>query len=151
MDFSRIVTLIFSIAFIVVLYFIIYYALKIMYRDVKSGSKSSQRSSVAKNFGIEVLSAGDNLNLEQGSILLLTGTISMGRREGNTIKLDDRFASGNHAKVKVENGKVIIEDLDSTNGVFVNEERIQRYCELVADDKIKIGSAIFKVIRADRH
>ena len=68
MGFSKLMTIVFGVAFIIVLYFIIYYALKIMYKDVK-GSGRRRKSSAAKNYGIEVLSVGENSNLEEGSIL----------------------------------------------------------------------------------
>ncbi|GAA0753695.1 MULTISPECIES: FHA domain-containing protein [Clostridium] len=150
MGFSKLMTLVFGIAFIIILYFIIYYALKIMYKDVKGGGRKRQ-SSTKKNYGIEVLSTGENSNLEEGSILLLRGSITIGRREGNTIKLDDQYASGNHAKIIVKNNEIVIEDLNSTNGIFINDERINEFAKIRANDKIRIGSAIFKVIRAEKN
>ena len=98
-----------------------------------------------------MLSTGENSNLEEGSILLLRGTITIGRKEGNTIKLDDQYASGNHAKIIVKNNEIVIEDLNSTNGVFINDERVNGYSKIRANDLIRIGSAIFKVIRADKN
>lgn len=151
MGFSKLMTLVFGIAFIIILYFIIYYALKIMYKDVKGGGRKRQSSTNKKNYGIEVLSTGENSNLEEGSILLLRGTITIGRREGNTIKLDDQYASGNHAKIIVKNNEIVIEDLNSTNGIFINDERINEFAKIRANDKIRIGSAIFKVIRAEKN
>ena len=150
MGFSKLMTLVFGVAFMIILYFIIYYALKIMYKDVKGGGRRKQ-SSAKKNYGIEVLSVGENSNLEEGSILLLRGVITIGRKEGNTIKLTDQYASGNHAKIVVKNNEIIIEDLDSTNGVFINDEKVEGYAKIMANDKIRIGSAIFKVIRADKN
>ena len=40
-----------------------------------------------------------------------------------------------------------IQDLNSTNGIYVNDERIKDKAKLTADDEIKIGSAIFKVLK----
>lgn len=151
MNFSKLITLVFGIAFIIVLYFIIYYALKIMYKDVKGGGRKKTGNSGNKNYGIELLSAGENGNLEEGTLLLLRGSLSIGRKEGNTIRLEDQYVSGNHAKISVKNKEVIIEDLNSTNGVFVNEQRIKDSYKLRANDKIKIGTAIFKVIRSEKN
>ena len=150
MGFSKLTTIVFGVAFIIVLYFIIYYALKIMYKDVKGGGRRRQ-SSAKKNYGIEVLSVGENSNLEEGSILLLNGVITIGRKEGNTIKLTDQYASGKHAKIVVKNNEVLIEDLNSTNGVFINDEKVNGYSKVRANDKIRIGSATFKVIRAEKN
>jgi pSer/pThr/pTyr-binding forkhead associated (FHA) protein len=150
MGFSKLMTIVFGVAFIIVLYFIIYYALKIMYKDVKGGGRRRQ-SSTKKNYGIEVLSVGENSNLEEGSILLLNGVITIGRKEGNTIKLTDQYASGNHAKIVVKNNEILIEDLNSTNGVFINDEKVSGYAKIRGNDKIRIGSATFKVIRAEKN
>ncbi len=150
MGFSRLMTIVFGVAFIIVLYFIIYYALKIMYKDVKGGGRRRKPSAI-KNFGIEVLSVGENSNLEEGSILLLNGIITIGRKDGNTIRLTDQYASGNHAKIVVKNNEILIEDLNSTNGVFINDEKVNEYAKLRPNDKIRIGSATFKVIRAEKN
>ena len=150
MGFSKLMTIVFGVAFIIVLYFIIYYALKIMYKDVKGGGRR-RKSSARKNYGIELLSVGENSGLEEGSILLLNGVITIGRKDGNTVKLTDQYVSGNHAKIVVKNNEVLIEDLNSTNGVFINEEKVTGYAKLRANDKIRIGSATFKVIRAEKN
>ena len=150
MSFSKLMTFVFGVIFIIILYFIIFYALKIMYKDVKGGGRR-KKSSASKNYGIEVLSAGENSSLEEGSILLLNGIISIGRKDGNTIKLTDQYVSGNHAKIVVKNNEVLIEDLESTNGIYINDEKITEYSKLRANDKIRIGSATFKVIRAEKN
>ena len=121
-----------------------------MYKDVKGGDKRKQ-SPVKRNYGIEVLSIGENQGLEEGTILLLRNEITIGRKEGNTIKLSDKYVSGNHAKIDIKNNEIIIEDLASTNGVFVNDEKIDKYVKLRANDQIRIGSAIFKIIRSEKN
>ena len=149
MSSSKLVNIIFGIAFMVLLYVIIFYALKIMYKDIKTGGKRKQ-GSVKRNYGIEVLKSGDNSNIEEGTMFLLRGPITIGRKEGNTVQLTDQYASGNHAKLLVKNNEVYIEDLNSTNGVFVNEEKINQGAKLNPNDKIRIGSVVFKVIKSDK-
>ena len=149
MSSSKLINIIFGLAFMVLLYVIIFYALKIMYKDVKTGGKKRQ-GTAKKNYGIEVLKAGENSNLEEGTMLLLRGPITIGRKEGNTVQLTDQYASGNHARLIVKNNEVYIEDLNSTNGVFVNEEKIDQREKLRPNDKIRIGSVIFKVIKSDK-
>ncbi|MBM6839078.1 FHA domain-containing protein, partial [Clostridium saudiense] len=41
-------------------------------------------------------------------------------------------------------------DLNSTNGIYVNEEKVEGKTKLTTGDEIKIGSAIFTVLRADK-
>lgn len=50
--------------------------------------------------------------------------ITIGRHPGNDIVLDERVISGHHAVISSANGGHILQDLDSTNGTYVNAKRI---------------------------
>lgn len=64
--------------------------------------------------------------------------ISIGREEGNTLRLNDERVSRWHAKIQTEDGDVILTDLDSTNGTRVNGSTIQ-IRRLRAGDQVSIG------------
>ena len=145
MSFGKLVTFVFGIIFIILLYVIIYYALKIMYKDVKTGGKAKNNNSGIR-YGIEVIQTGVNSTLEQGAVVPIRGIITLGRKAENTIVLTEPFVSGNHARIYAKNNNLYVEDLNSTNGVYVNNERIEEKYKLIADDEVKIGSAIFKVL-----
>ena len=145
MSFGKLVTFVFGIIFIILLYVIIYYALKIMYKDVKTGGKAKNNNSGIR-YGIEVIQTGVNSTLEQGAVVPIRGIITLGRKAENTIVLTEPFVSGNHARIYAKNNNLYVEDLNSTNGVYVNNERIEEKYKLIADDEVKIGSAIFKAI-----
>ena len=53
-------------------------------------------------------------------------SMSLGRLPGNDIVIQDKTISGHHAKIINVHGSSIIEDLDSTNGTYVNSERITK-------------------------
>jgi pSer/pThr/pTyr-binding forkhead associated (FHA) protein len=57
---------------------------------------------------------------------LIRDEITIGRKEGNTIRLTERNVSRKHAKISRANGAVAIEDLGSYNGVRVNGTRISQ-------------------------
>lgn len=149
MSFGKVVTFAFGIVFIILLYGIIYYSLKIMYKDVKTGGKRKNNSSGIR-YGIEVIQTGVNSTLEQGSVVPIRGVITLGRKPENTIILTEPFVSGNHAKIYIKNNSLYVEDLNSTNGVYVNNDRIEEKFKLIADDEIKIGSAIFRVLKSGK-
>jgi len=65
--------------------------------------------------------------------------ITIGRQEGNTIRLTERNVSRRHARLVRQNGHVVVEDLGSYNGVLINGERIQGQAELRDGDLIQIG------------
>lgn len=149
MSFGKLVTFVFGIIFIILLYVIIYYALKIMYKDVKTGGKAKNNNSGIR-YGIEVIQTGVNSTLEQGAVVPIRGIITLGRKAENIIVLTEPFVSGNHARIYAKNNNLYVEDLNSTNGVYVNNERIEEKYKLIADDEVKIGSAIFKVLKSGK-
>src|SRR6266487_6734909 len=51
--------------------------------------------------------------------------VTIGREEGNVLRLNDERVSRFHAKVQVDNGDVILTDLESTNGTRVNGNVVQ--------------------------
>jgi hypothetical protein len=58
------------------------------------------------------------------------------------------MVSRRHAKISVEGGDIFLEDLGSTNGSFVNGEKITR-TKLAEGDRILIGTSIIKVVTSD--
>ncbi len=146
MDFSKLLTGIFGLFFIVILYVIIYYALKIMYKDVKNGGKRKRPVNRGKSYGLEVLNNGGNSDLKEGSIIPIRLELTIGRKEGNSIKLTDQHVSGNHACIIVRNDKLFLEDLNSTNGTFLNGRRLNNKAQLSNKDEIKIGNSVFKIV-----
>ena len=65
--------------------------------------------------------------------------ISIGRQEGNTIRLTERNVSRKHARLLRSNGSVEVEDLGSFNGVKVNGDRIEGRLPVQEGDLIEIG------------
>ncbi len=70
---------------------------------------------------------------------LLRDEITIGREEGNTIRLTERNVSRAHARIVKRNGDYVIEDLGSYNGVLLNGSRIESRAELSAGDQLAIG------------
>ncbi|WP_447977744.1 FHA domain-containing protein [Candidatus Nitrospira bockiana] len=64
--------------------------------------------------------------------------VTIGRKPGNTLVLDDAAVSGQHARVVKIQSVFFLEDLKSTNGTFINETRIDRQ-QLKDRDVVSIG------------
>jgi pSer/pThr/pTyr-binding forkhead associated (FHA) protein len=64
--------------------------------------------------------------------------VTIGREEGNALRLNDERVSRYHAKVQVEDNDIILTDLDSTNGTRVNGTAIQ-IRRLRPGDQVSIG------------
>ncbi|HHC71570.1 MAG TPA: FHA domain-containing protein, partial [Thiotrichales bacterium] len=76
-------------------------------------------------------------------IPLTRGTITIGRKAHNTIQLDDRTASAEHAKIVTLFRSSFIQDLCSTNGTLVNGRRIKVHT-LHDGDLINIGRHLIR-------
>jgi hypothetical protein len=74
--------------------------------------------------------------------------IIIGRSSDLDMVLVEDMVSRKHAKISSHNGQVIIQDLGSTNGTFVNGEKIKRV-RLREGDRILIGTSIIKLVTVD--
>src|SRR5690606_30251523 len=88
--------------------------------------------------------AAGQARLVRSALFGPSGVLTIGREPGNDIQLDGLGISNRHAKLKSSGGRFTVEDLNSTNGVFLNGSRISS--SLVApEDSIQIGAFVFRV------
>lgn len=79
---------------------------------------------------------------ENGKRLIITEQkLSIGRDTKSTMQVVDVEVSRNHAEIRLLNTSFVLIDLQSTNGTFVNGQRVQEHT-LQNFDQIKIGSTI---------
>src|SRR5215510_10304712 len=67
--------------------------------------------------------------------------VTIGREEGNALRLNDERVSRYHAKIQAEDADIILTDLDSTNGTRVNGTAIQ-IRRLRPGDQVSIGRSM---------
>ncbi len=67
----------------------------------------------------------------------------IGRGVENEIVIISNRASREHAIIRRDGRKIFLEDLGSTNGTFLNDERIMASIQLRDEDKISIGEIVF--------
>jgi pSer/pThr/pTyr-binding forkhead associated (FHA) protein len=65
--------------------------------------------------------------------------VSIGRKEGNTIRLTERNVSRKHCQIERQNGAFLLRDLGSYNGVLVNGQRISGESAVKEGDEIRVG------------
>ena len=82
---------------------------------------------------------------ETGIVQLLGRRTTIGRTPDNDIRIDAEFISRHHAVVLLYGTKTVIEDLNSTNGTFVNAERINRRT-LKEGDIVTLGKSEFRYV-----
>lgn len=81
----------------------------------------------------------------RGTAFAVDNEITVGRAPTNVVTItDDTYASQLHARIYRNGASVIIDDLGSTNGTFVNGRRVSSATELAVGDRLQIGSTIFE-------
>jgi pSer/pThr/pTyr-binding forkhead associated (FHA) protein len=79
---------------------------------------------------------------------LVRDQITVGRQDGNTIRLTERNVSRQHARFVRDTGGYRIEDLDSYNGITVNGVRIEKVSDLKDGDRVGVGDYVI-ALRAE--
>ncbi len=81
----------------------------------------------------------------RGTAISLANEVTFGRAPGCTVSVpDDTFVSQVHARVFIDQGTAIVEDVGSTNGTYVNGNRISQALPLNPGDRIQIGSTVLE-------
>lgn len=74
----------------------------------------------------------------------------VGREDCSTMQIDADSVSRRHALIEYDGQTHIISDLGSTNGTFVNENRVNAAVTLKNGDRIRFGNQIYKYLTSDR-
>lgn len=93
---------------------------------------------------LEAPAAGD-LPARSERIEVHSARITIGRSADSDLKLEDEFASSNHAVLYRQKGALYLDDLDSKNGTFVNEKPVGKGIPLHRGDTIRIGKTLLRV------
>jgi pSer/pThr/pTyr-binding forkhead associated (FHA) protein len=82
--------------------------------------------------------------LTPGERFDLLGGLSIGRSSEADIQIDDRFASSIHLRMYSRGATYYVEDMNSTNGTFLNGSTLKGEAELHDLDSVKIGDTEFR-------
>jgi hypothetical protein len=82
--------------------------------------------------------------LDAGERFDLIGGLSIGRSAEADVRIDDRYASGLHARIFARDGRTWIEDMRSTNGTLLNDASLKGEAELIDGDVVRIGDTEFR-------
>jgi hypothetical protein len=82
--------------------------------------------------------------LDAGERYDLFGGLTIGRSSEADVRIEDRFASGVHARIYSRSGGYYVEDMNSTNGSFLNGGELRGESRLNDLDEIRIGDTEFR-------
>lgn len=141
--------------FLAVLYIFIARAVRVIYLELRpassTGPATSRRSAAPppsaggrgkkKTFRKAAVIEGD----KKGRSFDISDEIVIGRGEKCHLVLDDSYVSQMHARIFSRDGSVLVEDLGSTNGTYLNRRRITSPTELQRGDRVKIGKTVLEM------
>jgi len=130
-----------KVVLVIIIFVIIVQALKIMSKDLKRGELKS-----AKNLGwkLRLEHSGDGGSFVVGDIISIGNKISIGRNQANQMVLPSQSVSNYHAQIYFEDGRYMLEDVNSTNGTFINGIKVDKK-NLKPGDEIRISQTVLIV------
>ena len=136
--------------FLAVLYLFLLWVTRMALRDLRGTASPGFETGYHEVLGGDaeptdaflVVQEGGGLN--KGDHFDLFGGISLGRSPDADIRLEDRYASGFHARVFSRGGGYVVEDLNSTNGTLLNSQELHGEADLRPGDVIRIGDTEFR-------
>jgi hypothetical protein len=85
---------------------------------------------------------------DTSQIFPLGEEVTIGRAPGCSVPLaDDTYVSQLHARIYIRDGKPFVEDLGSTNGTFLNRDRLSKTMPLHRGDKLQIGQTVLEIVQ----
>ncbi|MCF6459793.1 FHA domain-containing protein [Clostridium sp. Cult3] len=142
----NIFSLIFKYIFIIIIYMFILSIIRLIYLDIKGIDTSSMDNSIY----LKLINRKDSLPFKVKEYYPLDGQISLGRGNDNQIVLKDPYISKRHLIIVEDEGNFYLEDLNSSNGTYLNGDRIMDVVELKNGDTIRVGQVEFLYVNREQ-
>ncbi len=137
-----VITLLLRVAVVFLLYFFLWQVVRVVTRDLRAGSASPAHQN---SYGQLVVSSSGQTGIPVGKIFPLNPMMVIGRSIETEVALNDTFLSLEHARLERRNGVWVLEDLNSTNGTFLNGFEVRALTEVNDGDVIRVGHVELKV------
>lgn len=149
---AEIVVQLFRFGFLALLWLFILVAFRVVRADLLGG-RASRVSAPARSGVAKGRKAGRPLKqlrvtagpLAGTRITLSDQTILIGRADDSTLVLTDDFASSRHARLTQREGRWYVEDLGSTNGTYLDQQRVQGPLAVAPGAPIRIGTTVIEL------
>src|SRR6476659_3933712 len=129
--------------FLGLLYLFLFGVVRVLLRDLRSAAREPVTA-----LGRLIVVASEVEEPPIGATFPLDAVATLGRDVNNTIVVDDQFASTEHAVLSFRGRAWYIEDLDSTNGTYVNGAPVDGLAAVAFGDEIQVGRVRFRLERA---
>ena len=84
---------------------------------------------------------------QRGRTYDVVDELTIGRAAGCQIPLEDSYASQLHARLFRRNGELLVEDLGSTNGTFLNRKKVDSAVPIRKGDRLQVGRTVLELTK----
>jgi pSer/pThr/pTyr-binding forkhead associated (FHA) protein len=142
-------------AFLALIYFFVYRAIRAVAIDIRGRRETSRAAPRTEAKAARAKGGGKAPQVvvvkDDGGKKIATHRLSsamqIGRANACHIKLDDTYVSNFHARLYPQNGTWHVEDLGSTNGTYLNRQRVSGSVEVQSGDEVRIGKTTLELRR----
>ena len=131
-----VILLIGRLLFVAILYLFLFALVKTGIGMVKGTNSKEKKWNLSVETGPKEL---------RGVKIVVTGPVMVGRSPGADIVIAASYVSGRHAQFRLMGQNLFVEDLGSTNGTFVNGNRISAPAALKNNDVVSVGDVSIRV------
>lgn len=82
---------------------------------------------------------------QRGRSYDLDGELTLGRAAGCRVVVDDTYVSQIHARVTQREDQILVEDLGSTNGTYLNRRRVSGPMVMNPGDRLQVGNTVLEM------
>ena len=130
-------------AFVFVVYMFIMSIVKLVYLDITDARRHDMEKSGGYAY-LKLINLRRNLKFKMNESYGVKSVTVVGRSKRCQVYIDDPYLSKKHARIYLKDGSFYIEDLESTNGTFLNGRRLGKQSVRIKDsDKISFGNISF--------
>lgn len=134
------VVLVLRIAFTVALYIFLAWALSTMVQDLnQQGTRITNRRMPGITLFVKILQGVESQRY------FSEAEVRIGRDTNCDLSMMDETMSAHHARVLHHHGQWWLEDLNSTNGTFLNGEKLGTPAVIITGDEFKCGNTFFRI------
>jgi len=135
--------------FLSLVYLVLFLLLIGVQREMRLRLPQASSSNNGASIGrLRVIQPGSDPRLRPGVIITLKPETNVGSQAGNDLVLRDRFVSSQHARLRWDGASWWVDDLNSTNGTFINHQRLTPGVPagLASGALLEIGDLAFEMI-----
>lgn len=141
----NILSIAFKYIFIIIIYMFIFSIIRLIYLDIKGTSKIKHGDGAY----LKLINKKETLPFRIEEHYVIDEHLKLGRKGDNDVVVKDPYISKNHFNIIKDENQYFLEDLKSSNGTFLNGERLLDVIRLKNGDRIRIGNIEFLFVNRE--